>query len=39
VATTSSSKVRADYIPAQDSAVVEKLFAAGSVMVGKTQHP
>jgi aspartyl-tRNA(Asn)/glutamyl-tRNA(Gln) amidotransferase subunit A len=36
VATTSSSKVRADYIPAQDSAVVEKLFAAGSVMVGKT---
>jgi aspartyl-tRNA(Asn)/glutamyl-tRNA(Gln) amidotransferase subunit A len=36
VATTSSSKVRADYIPDQDSAVVEKLFAAGSVMVGKT---
>jgi aspartyl-tRNA(Asn)/glutamyl-tRNA(Gln) amidotransferase subunit A len=36
VATTSSSKVRADYIPTQDSAVVEKLFAAGSVMVGKT---
>ena len=36
VATTSSSKVRADYIPAHDSAVVEKLFAAGSVMVGKT---
>jgi aspartyl-tRNA(Asn)/glutamyl-tRNA(Gln) amidotransferase subunit A len=36
VATTSSSKVRADYIPVQDSAVVEKLFAAGSVMVGKT---
>ncbi|MDT7583890.1 MAG: aspartyl-tRNA(Asn)/glutamyl-tRNA(Gln) amidotransferase subunit [Pseudonocardiales bacterium] len=36
VATTSSSKVRADYIPTLDSAVVEKLFAAGSVMVGKT---
>lgn len=36
VATTSSSTVRADYVPTQDSAVVEKLFAAGSVMVGKT---
>lgn len=36
VATTSSSKVRADYVPEQDSAVVEKLLAAGSVMVGKT---
>jgi aspartyl-tRNA(Asn)/glutamyl-tRNA(Gln) amidotransferase subunit A len=36
VATTSSSKVRSDYVPAQDSAVVEKLTAAGMVMVGKT---
>jgi aspartyl-tRNA(Asn)/glutamyl-tRNA(Gln) amidotransferase subunit A len=36
VATTSSSKVRSDYVPAQDSAVVEKLSAAGMVMVGKT---
>ena len=36
VATTSSSKVRRDYVPAADSAVVEKLSAAGSVMVGKT---
>jgi aspartyl-tRNA(Asn)/glutamyl-tRNA(Gln) amidotransferase subunit A len=36
VATTSSSKVRRDYVPAQDSAVVEKLTAAGMVMVGKT---
>ncbi|MCW2641116.1 MAG: Amidase [Dactylosporangium sp.] len=36
VATTSSSKVRADYVPTQDSAVVERLDAAGAVMVGKT---
>ncbi|TNC24424.1 amidase [Amycolatopsis alkalitolerans] len=36
VETTSSSKVRADHVPEQDSAVVEKLLAAGSVMVGKT---
>lgn len=36
VATTSSSKVRADYVPARDSAVMEKLLAAGSVMIGKT---
>jgi aspartyl-tRNA(Asn)/glutamyl-tRNA(Gln) amidotransferase subunit A len=36
VATTSSSKVRADYVPTQDSAVVEKIYAAGAVMVGKT---
>lgn len=36
VPTTSSSRVRADYVPERDSAVVEKLLAAGSVMVGKT---
>src|SRR3982074_1642710 len=36
VATTSSSAVRSDYVPTADSAVVEKLSAAGSVMVGKT---
>lgn len=36
VATTSSSAVRADYVPEQDSAVVEKLLAAGTVLVGKT---
>jgi aspartyl-tRNA(Asn)/glutamyl-tRNA(Gln) amidotransferase subunit A len=36
VATTSSSKVRADYVPERDSAVAERLLAAGSVMVGKT---
>ena len=36
VATTSSSKVRSDYVPTHDSAVVEKLSAAGMVMVGKT---
>lgn len=35
-ATTSSSKVRADYVPVADSAVVERLTAAGMVMVGKT---
>lgn len=36
VPTTSSSRVRADHIPERDSAVVEKLLTAGSVMVGKT---
>ena len=36
IPTTSSSAVRADYVPVQDSAVVEKLTAAGTVMVGKT---
>lgn len=36
IATTSSSAVRADHVPTQDSAVVEKLTAAGTVMVGKT---
>jgi aspartyl-tRNA(Asn)/glutamyl-tRNA(Gln) amidotransferase subunit A len=36
IPTTSSSAVRADYLPAQDSAVVEMLTAAGTVMVGKT---
>ncbi|GAA1263980.1 amidase [Pseudonocardia aurantiaca] len=36
IPTTSSSAVRADYVPEQDCAVVEKLTAAGTVMVGKT---
>jgi aspartyl-tRNA(Asn)/glutamyl-tRNA(Gln) amidotransferase subunit A len=36
IATTSSSAVRAEYVPEHDSAVVEKLAAAGAVMVGKT---
>jgi aspartyl-tRNA(Asn)/glutamyl-tRNA(Gln) amidotransferase subunit A len=36
IPTTSSSAVRADYVPTQDCAVVEKLKAAGMVMVGKT---
>jgi aspartyl-tRNA(Asn)/glutamyl-tRNA(Gln) amidotransferase subunit A len=36
IATTSSSAVRADYVPKTDSAVVERLTAAGMVMVGKT---
>jgi Asp-tRNA(Asn)/Glu-tRNA(Gln) amidotransferase A subunit family amidase len=36
IPTTSSSAVRADYVPAQDCAVVEKLTAAGTVMVRKT---
>jgi aspartyl-tRNA(Asn)/glutamyl-tRNA(Gln) amidotransferase subunit A len=36
IPTTSSSAVRAEYVPEHDSAVVEKLTAAGAVMVGKT---
>jgi aspartyl-tRNA(Asn)/glutamyl-tRNA(Gln) amidotransferase subunit A len=36
IPTTSSSAVRADYVPERDSAVVEKLTAAGMVLVGKT---
>lgn len=36
VPTTSSSKVRENYVPDADSASVEKLTAAGMVMVGKT---
>ena len=36
IATTSSSKVRADYVPDTDSTVVDKLTGAGMVMVGKT---
>jgi aspartyl-tRNA(Asn)/glutamyl-tRNA(Gln) amidotransferase subunit A len=36
VATTSSSRVRADYVPDTDSTVVDKLTWAGMVMVGKT---
>jgi aspartyl-tRNA(Asn)/glutamyl-tRNA(Gln) amidotransferase subunit A len=36
VATTSSSAVRADHVPDTDSVAVERLLAAGMVMVGKT---
>jgi aspartyl-tRNA(Asn)/glutamyl-tRNA(Gln) amidotransferase subunit A len=36
VATTASSKVREGHVPDRDSAVVERLLAAGMVMVGKT---
>lgn len=36
VASTSSSRVRASYVPAADSAVGERLRRAGAVMVGKT---
>ncbi|MBB1040218.1 MULTISPECIES: amidase [unclassified Dietzia] len=36
ILTTSSSDVRADYIPDADSASVQKLTAAGMVIVGKT---
>jgi aspartyl-tRNA(Asn)/glutamyl-tRNA(Gln) amidotransferase subunit A len=34
--TTSSSLVRADYMPDADAAIVERLKAAGAVIVGKT---
>jgi aspartyl-tRNA(Asn)/glutamyl-tRNA(Gln) amidotransferase subunit A len=36
VPSTSSSRVRADYIPDHDSAVVAKLREAGAVVVGRT---
>jgi aspartyl-tRNA(Asn)/glutamyl-tRNA(Gln) amidotransferase subunit A len=35
VRTTSGSKIFADFVPDRDAAVVEKLAAAGAVMVGK----
>ncbi|PWU01808.1 MAG: Asp-tRNA(Asn)/Glu-tRNA(Gln) amidotransferase GatCAB subunit A [Terriglobia bacterium] len=35
VRTTSGSKIFADHVPSQDAAVVEKLEAAGAVLVGK----
>jgi len=34
--TTSGSKVRADYVPKKDAAVIERLRAAGAVIIGKT---
>ena len=34
--TTSGSKVRADYVPRKDAAVIERLRAAGAVIIGKT---
>src|SRR5207245_3455052 len=34
--TTSGSKVRAEYVPRKDDAVVESLRAAGAVLIGKT---
>ncbi|NIZ92351.1 amidase [Kineococcus rubinsiae] len=36
VLTTSSSAVRATYVPERDSAVAERFAAAGAVLVGKT---
>src|SRR4051812_40524060 len=36
VPATSSSKVRADHVPDTDAVAVERLLAAGMVMVGKT---
>jgi aspartyl-tRNA(Asn)/glutamyl-tRNA(Gln) amidotransferase subunit A len=36
VPATSSSKVRADHVPGTDAVAVERLLAAGMVMVGKT---
>ncbi|HTS46973.1 MAG TPA: amidase [Bryobacteraceae bacterium] len=36
VRTTSGSKLFADFVPASDAAVVEKLNRAGAVMLGKT---
>ncbi|WP_237143136.1 amidase [Sediminivirga luteola] len=36
VLTTSSSRVRADYVPDADSVAVAKLTAAGMIVVGKT---
>jgi aspartyl-tRNA(Asn)/glutamyl-tRNA(Gln) amidotransferase subunit A len=36
VRTTSSSKVMADHVPARDAAAVERLRAAGAIVVGKT---
>src|SRR3712207_8119683 len=36
VPTTSSSAVRADYIPTADSAAVARLYEAGVVVLGKT---
>lgn len=36
VRTTAGSKFFADYLPAADAAVVEKLYAAGAVVLGKT---
>jgi aspartyl-tRNA(Asn)/glutamyl-tRNA(Gln) amidotransferase subunit A len=36
VRTTSSSKVRAEHVPVRDAAAVERLRAAGAVIVGKT---
>lgn len=36
IATTSSSRSRHDYVPAQDAAIVRRLQSAGAIMVGKT---
>ncbi len=36
VPTTSSSKVRANYVPTRDAAIVERLRQAGAIVVGKT---
>jgi aspartyl-tRNA(Asn)/glutamyl-tRNA(Gln) amidotransferase subunit A len=36
IRTTSSSAQRADHVPSADSAAVERLYAAGMVLIGKT---
>ncbi len=36
VRTTAGAKFFADYVPAADAAVVEKLYAAGAIVLGKT---
>lgn len=36
VRTTAGSKVLADYVPAEDATVVERLRAAGAIVLGKT---
>jgi aspartyl-tRNA(Asn)/glutamyl-tRNA(Gln) amidotransferase subunit A len=36
VRTTAGSRVYADYVPAYDAAVVERLYEAGAVLLGKT---
>jgi aspartyl-tRNA(Asn)/glutamyl-tRNA(Gln) amidotransferase subunit A len=36
IRTTSSSKVRADYVPDRDATVVARLRSAGAIVVGKT---
>lgn len=39
VRTTRGSKLYADYVPAEDAPVVERLKAAGAIILGKTNTP